>query len=302
MKKVAVYFTAPEEDGYPFNKEEYRESYRDLARMVERKGGQFFIVRGLKTYLGKMTFSRYWKFEQNQFVFHNEPITVDSLYDKGEDFPPDRDVRFLNDPAFDALCSDKEKTALMFPSIVPKTVVAYTPADLPIVLDRLRTDMVVAKPIDGAEGRGIFIESKTDIAKHITQFPYLLQEYIDTSHGIPGLIEGLHDFRMISINGEIVVCYIRTPAAGLRISNISMGGKETEVLLEDIPKDALELYKQVDAKFTQYPQRVYTVDVARDADGTWKLIELNGKPGLSPLSTGENYKQFYEKLVNLLLE
>lgn len=302
MKTVAVYFTDPDYDGYPFTKEEYRDSYRDLARIVAQKGGQFVIVRGLDTYKGKMNFSHYWKFENDDFHFYDEPITVDILYDKGEDFPPDPDVLFLNDPAFDAVCSDKQQTALMFPTIVPKTIIVSSKEELADALDQLKTETVVAKPIDGAEGRGIFIESKQEIQQHVTEFPYLLQEYIDTSGGIPGLVEGLHDFRMISIDGEIVVSYIRIPKEGLLIANISMGGKEIEVLPEDIPKEALELYRMVDQMLSMYPKRVYTVDVARDKSGDWKLIELNGKPGLSPISMGKSYETFYDRLANLLLQ
>lgn len=302
MKTVAVYFTDPDFDGYPFTKDEYREAYRDLARMVGTKGGSFVIVRGLSTYTGNMTFFHYWKFENDDFQFHDEPITVDIIYDKGEDFPPDPDATFLNDPAFDALCSDKEQTALMFPNYVPKTIIVHSAEEMPEALDQLDTDTVVAKPIDGAEGRGIFIESKKEITQHVSEFPYLLQEYIDTTGGIPGLVEGLHDFRMISIDGDIVVSYIRTPKEGLLISNVSLGGTEIEVLPEDIPKEAYELYKVVDAVLSMYPRRVYTVDVALDKSGAWKLIELNGKPGLSPLSMGESYEKFYEKLANLLLQ
>ncbi|UPA22003.1 hypothetical protein K8942_02950 [Candidatus Peribacteria bacterium] len=301
MKTIAVYFTDPHFNGYPFNKEEYRSAYHDLAAMIAEKGGRFVIVRGLDTYREGMTFSRYWAFENDDFRLHDEPISVDMMYDKGEDFVGDANTRFANDPAFDAVCSDKELTAEMFPDLVPVTFVAHAASELDGVLQKIPTDTVVAKPIDGAEGRGIFIESKKDIAKHVTDFPYLIQEFVDTSDGIPGLVDGMHDFRMVCINGEVVVSYIRTPAEGLRISNVSLGGKETEVLIGDIPDEALNMMKIVDAKLSRYPRRIYSADFARGKGGNWRLIELNAKVGLSPLSMGKNYRHFYEKLTDLLL-
>lgn len=301
MKIVAVYFTDPDFAGYPFHEEEYRDAYRDLAKMIIGKGGRFVIVRGIQTYRGGMTFSHYWEFDGRDFTRHEETISADILYDKGEDFRGDDRTVFVNDSEFDAMCSNKEVTARMFPDLVPKTVIVHAAADMDSVLAQIPTEMVVAKPIDGAEGRGIFIEPKEKILNHVTEFPYLIQEFVDTSAGIPGITNGMHDFRMICINGDIVVSYIRTPAKGLLISNVSLGGLETEVLRDDIPEDALHMQKLVDEKLSHFPRRVYSADLARDKTGVWKLIELNAKVGLSPLSAGKSYRNFYEKLTALLL-
>lgn len=66
--------------------------------------------------------------------------------------------------------------------------------------------------------------------------------------------------------------------------------------LEDIPASAREICAKIDAKVSQYPHRIYSVDIALDHDGTWKIIELNSQPGLGmdDYNDGELGKKLFE--------
>jgi len=114
-------------------------------------------------------------------------------------------------------------------------------------------------------------------------------------------IDAMHDLRMVIVNGEIVVSYVRSPAAGKKVSNVAQGGSQTEVPVREIPKEARALAKAVDDVFASYPRRVYSVDCARNKDGVWKLIELNSKPGITRAYEGPDHERFLDLLTDALL-
>src|SRR6185436_9953431 len=140
-----------------------------------------------------------------------------------------------------------------------------------------------------------------EIAQSIHSFPYLIQEFIDTSAGVPGIVEGIHDFRIVAVSGEPVVCYVRTPPPGKKLANVAQGGKEIHVTLDRIPQEALALFQQVDDALARFPKRVYSVDMGRNVDGRWMIIELNSKPGLTPKHWGPDNVRFMELLADTLL-
>ncbi len=300
-KVIAVFFDDPAEDGYPFDSEEYRTSYKELASLIHQKGGRFVIARGQDSYKYGTTFSHYWDFDGKNFYRVNEPITVDVIYDKAASFKADSDAILVNDPVFHMLCTDKSKTADQLGELMPESIIVNSAKDILPALEKIKTDMVVAKPLDGAEGRGVLIQQKKVIAEHIKEFPYILQEFIDTSGGIPGLIDGVHDFRIVCINADIILSYMRKPPGSSLIANVALGGQEIEVLLKDIPAEARAIFAKVNSIFKVYPRRLYSIDMGRDKSGSWKVIELNSQPGLSPLATGKSYEVFYEKLADFLL-
>lgn len=300
MKTIAVFFDKPGYDDYPFDHQEYVEAYHDLAPMIVQRGARFAIVRDQKTYKGNNVFSGYWMFENGTFVRHDEDLEVDVIYDKGH-FVPDASARMSNDRELTDICTDKYRTAREFPELNPKTFLARSKDELIQALANIPVDSyVVAKPVNLEEGIGVMIAPPAEIAESVTQFPYLLQEFIDTSEGIPGIVDGMHDLRMIVVEGEIVVSYIRTPPPGKMTANVSQGGREIEVFPELLPAGAKKIVEDVEKKFSRYANRTYSVDVGRHKDGTWKIIELNAKTGLSPVSKGKHYARFLNRLADVL--
>lgn len=299
MKTIAVFFDAPGYDDYPFNDDYYKVAYHELATLMRAKGGMLVIVRDQKTYLGSNRFSGSWNFDGTTFIRSDEPIIVDLIYDKGH-FMPDADAQMSNDRDMDDICVNKFRTFETFPDLSPLSITVRSKEELHDALPRFG-DMVVAKPLDLEGGKGVIIDKPSAIETSVKDFPYLLQEFIDTSGGIPGLVEGMHDFRMVGVNGTIVTAYIRTPPPGKMTANVSLGGKQIEVDIAKIPDDARALFEKVDTVFSRYPRRAYSVDCARLKDGTWKIIELNSKPAISPLWQGPNHVLYHEALATALL-
>ena len=212
MKSVAVFFDAPGFESYPFDTEEYRTAYHEVGALIQERGGRFFIARGQDTFQGRNMFSGGWEYRDTRFV-ECGPFTVNLIYDKGY-FRTDGASDVLNDRELDTICTDKSKTIALFPELSPKTFTVNDASELRDALSRMNDARVVAKPLDGEEGKGVMIASASEIAAAVTSFPYLIQEFIDTSGGIPGVVEGIHDFRIITIAGDPVLSYVRTPPPG----------------------------------------------------------------------------------------
>ena len=297
---IGVFFDDPKEFDYPFSIELYRIVYRQLAEDVAKKGGCLAIVRSQETYLGKKTFSHAWVDTDGTFVLKKGPLEVDVIWNKGH-LKVDPGENIINDPALDQLCTDKWKAYKTFPDVHPRTLLLKSEKDIATAKVEFAECMVVAKPLDAEGGAGVLIGEASSVLPKILSFPYLLQEFVDTSGGIPGLVEGMHDFRIICIEGEIAICYLRTPPPGEFTANVSRGGREIEVLKNRIPPAALKIFQKVDKHMRIFPHRLYTVDMGLDKDGQWKVFELNSKPGFSPKETGESYVQFFNILSDFLI-
>lgn len=296
-----MFFDAPNYEDYPFHIDEFRIAYHEVAQLVEDNGAAFVIVRSIKTFLGGNRFMGYWAFENGVFVRHEDEIELDLIYDKGM-FVGDADSRLLNNAEMNRICVDKRATIEMFPDLSPKTIEAKSRQELETALSDWPSPMVVAKPVDGAEAQGVVIGSPETVlaAKH--EFPLLVQQYVDTSAGIPGIIDGVGDLRTILVDGEIALTYARRAKEGSLISNVSKGGKEIEVLPEDRPKEAMNIVMAVDKAFVPMSKhRVFCVDLARDVSGAWYIIELNSKPGLSVRNYGVTYPRYQDLLVGALV-
>lgn len=299
INTVAVYFDDPSYDGYPFDNEEYRISYHDLAGAIQQRGGRFAIVRGQESYIGNRTFSCGWIYDGTTFRASSEPLVCDIIYNKGH-FSGDGSEIILNHPDLDAICTDKVRTYELLPNVSPKTVCVAGAEMLPELLEVLRTDRVVGKPTHGEGGHDVHIGSKDTVAQMLRRFPYILQEYVDTSGGIPKLVDGLHDLRVIVVNGTAVQAFIRTPPPGGILPNVAQGGSTHEVNLKDVPEDAMHIVRCVDDQLKCFPNRLYSVDMGRDVSGSWFLFELNSRPALFSRKRGPGFERFQDALVDLL--
>lgn len=299
MKSVAVFFTKPGFDDYPFDGEDYRIVYRTLAEIVTGKGHRFFLVRDPASYKGETTFKGGWEFIDEDFRRTEDDVKANVVYNKGR-ITFDAAANVVTDPELETLCNDKHATNLLFPHLCPRTIVVKTDGEFQRALDQMPSEKIVVKPLDRFGGDGVTIGSRDVVTENNPGYPCIVQEFIDTSRGIPGIMDGLHDFRIICIGGVVAACYIRTPPQGSLVANVSLGGGEITVDVTEIPEGALELFREVDTALSHFPSRVYSVDMGLNADGRWMLIELNDQPG-APGPAQPNCRPYLEKLADFLL-
>lgn len=298
---IAVFFDHPEFDSYPFEPSNlYRDAYEELGRVLQAKGARFAIVRDQKTYINNNRFAGHWLFERDAFQRSEDVLAPDLIYNKGH-FAADAGARTLNVPELDRLCSDKTETYAAFAEFCPQSLLVRTVAQLQRAIDACaQQPLIVAKPPMGEEGKGIVIDTPQHIRTHHPPFPFIVQQYIDTSHGIPGLTDDRHDLRMVVMNGAIISAHMRTPKAGSFLANVAQGGSINDVPVTDIPAGALEILQNVERTLSRFPQRIYALDVCRDSAGRWWIIELNAKPGL-PYRYEEGFAQILDRLADTLI-
>lgn len=301
MRKVGVFFTAPGEYDYPFTSQEYIDCYHQLDDLLAARGAELWIVRDPATYLGGNRFRGSWRYKDGVLTRHEGEIDLDIIFNRGRLMADDK-ATVINEPELEEICTDKFKSYELIPEHCPRTALVKNREEAEAAVKQMRTDSVVAKPLDLEEGHGVFMCPKKDIVAKIPSFPYLIQELLDLSGGIPGIVEGVHDFRIILVRGEVIVAYVRQAKKGSLLANVAQGGKMWEVPREEIPQAALEIVRRVDQKFKRFAQRVYSVDLGLDADGQWKIIELNSKPGLSLMEQDPGAKRYLEVLAELLTE
>jgi glutathione synthase/RimK-type ligase-like ATP-grasp enzyme len=298
MKKIAVFFDHPEAKKYPFNKEEYWTSYQELNQEIQNLGAQLYIVRSQNTYLGNAKFSKSWQFENNDLI-ETGPIIVDVLYDKGG-FTSDGKVALSNTLEIDNICTDKWKTYELLEEFCPKTIVTHNDQEFESGLTAIETKKIVIKPLDQEEGHGVYIGDIEYIKSSPKEYPLLIQEFLDSSAGMPGFVDGIHDFRVALMNGEIVYSFVRTPPPGELLANIARGGTSQVIPEPNIPQEAKDLVFKIDEKMAKFGNRFYGVDMAFTPQGL-RIIELNSKLGLHENNRHPIFIEFKKKLAKYLV-
>ncbi len=302
-KRIAVFFTAPGFDDYPFGDPEFRMAYHQLAQMLTDRGAVFAIVRDPATYRGKGVFSKAWVFRDGTFHVVDAPWQADVIFNKARSssFQP-KDVTVVNTPELERLCTDKWETYQRFPDLFPATLLVQNQQELEWAAKQLNGDRIVTKPLDGEGGEGVHIGPAKEILSRDQTFPLLIQDFLDTSDGIPGIAKGMHDLRIFAIRGVPLRCYVRQPKEGSFLANFQQGGSLFEIPVDSVPADAMTLFQTVDAGLKRFKDRVYCVDMGRGKSGRWALIELNSKPGLDPIdSRYPSAEAFMRRLADLLL-
>lgn len=307
QKTLAIYFSDPEPMGYPFHKEEYFEMYQEIIRAIEKAAIAVFIVRGA-SYQGKGRFNHGWRFESGELKKSTGPIQADLIFNRDDQntIPKIYDCPIINHPDFDELCVDKIKTAELFPEFSPRTAGVHSFKEYKKTITdwSLKPDeRVVLKLNFETEGRGVHVLP----VKKVTEYLYndwnniLMQEFLDSSVGIPGLTTGLHDLRVTVVNGDPINSYIRIPKPGSFLANISQGGTGQSLGLDAVPKTVLAMVSAITAKVRRYYPLLYAADFMNSPAG-FKLIELNSRPGIQHPKWSDTYKKFNDAIVRMLVE
>ncbi len=180
---------------------------------------------------------------------------------------------FVNHPRLSFLASDKYEAYRAFPDLIPQTFLASELEEA----RRTFSGRVVTKPRFGAHGRGVEIR---DIAE-IDSLPedFIVQRFVDSTAGIPGLTEGAHDLRLVLVNDVIADTYIRFSKSGL-ISNVSRGGTMKMLDTDALPASVVSVARRVDAHFSAFVPRIYSIDFMIEGGERPWVGEFNYAPGI----------------------
>ena len=308
MTRVGIY-VAPirEETGPKFSGRYYDIAYKDLFAKIIALGATPILVHSAeKTYKSKGVFSEYWEVSLVSgapvFEKRTDSIQLGFLYDKAR-FPYS-DMRMLNPPMVRDICANKYLSYLFASEHHEETYMARKDQELEVL--RLgwtgRPDQRVAiKELDSNGGNKVYVGAFKDYDKGL-DFPVIIQGFIDTTGGCPGLAEGMHDVRVAAYNGEVIHGLVRRPGGGSLKSNMQYGGESTALYVRQIPAELKRIIKDLDRKLEQYGDRYFSADFGYNGD-SWKLFELNAYPGLATVETdGEATEEYMQLLAEHLIQ
>lgn len=131
------------------------------------------------------------------------------------------------------------------------------------------------------------------------KYPAILQEFIDSSVGIPGLTPSVHDIRIVMIEDQPSLILLRTPAPGDHRAGLSFGASSYFPNEQQLPLSIKNLIYYVDSNLREYPGRLYSIDCAMSPTGP-KIIELNKAPAFWPSREDPHIESFNKKLAEHL--
>jgi hypothetical protein len=280
--------------------------YMRFFELCRKQGWNAFVLTR-KTYMGNGIFEGVWKFDDGKFERVVKPVKIDLVYDRcaGVKFPPpgDNSLIWVNNLQFKILAWDKWAAYNEIGEYMPKTILLENEDEIPGALDQIKTDLVVLKPFNGLKGFGVFIgpkEAARDFRFNEKYKRYIVQEFVDTREGITGITKGMHDLRIVIVNGEVVWCHVREPVGDSFLANAAQGGNLTEVDYEKVPESVKSVVTKVSKSFLEkYDNPIYSLDFGIDKDGLPKIFEINDQMGF-PRWEMKNRENFLISLIDNL--
>lgn len=286
---------------YPLNTPQYLQSYRDFFRLAQSKFN-IFIVRGKRYYLGQGSFFHGYLFGGGRLKKFNNKIRAKIIYNKGDLYSNGgKNWHIINRQGLRKLAEHKFTTYKSFKKICKSTYLIKSKDDFKKYIKRIKTKKVVFKPALGFEGRGIMISNKSALLKKIKKFDGLLQEFLDTSKGIPNICPSQHDLRVLIMNGKIVQAYVRIPKKGSLLANVAQGGRLKEIRIKSIPGSALKIVNHIDNQLKKFGDRIYSIDLGFENNKPY-LFEINDRPGLPYKKWKMYYNKWHRALLRTLLK
>jgi glutathione synthase/RimK-type ligase-like ATP-grasp enzyme len=282
---VGIYFKDPEITDDPLAKEKFRFAYYELIRELKLLGIEAVIVRGQGTYVGGTTFSRHWvagNSSSPDAYRERGQITVDIIFNRGRlTFDEHVTERVINHPQVQMVAQDKIAMWRLFGDMQAPSRVVTASADFAKLEEN---KPYVAKVPISKGGEGVVIGFRQDLPAQFAaaDYPLLVQDFIETKGGYPGIISGRHDIRVLVAGGDII-------GFAVRPRDVQPDGTQQRswvLPVSAIPAGLLDMTRTIDKAFG-HKNRFYSADYFY-SDGKWYMIEINATPGLIPHNRGRH--------------
>lgn len=294
----------------PFSNKDYQYSYEYFYALCQKNGIQMYRASYDWYDHKKHLFKHAWVYEgENANWKRVKNIRPDLIYDKTkarlEVYYKKELIRkkcfFINDLAFTRIIDDKLITSFIFDKWSKKSWLIENVNDLKEISRYIKSNKIVLKPISESGGKDIKIIEKRDISKikGIVK-PYIAQEFIDSSSGVPGISHTLHDLRLVCVNDKVVYSYIREPKRGSFLANLAQGGSLKIVPKELLPKSLSSIFRYANEIFATFDPRIYSIDFMFDKNKKPWIVELNSMPGLYFTPNEKPYMmEMYQELLKV---
>lgn len=315
MKKVLVLFGNSElKNTVSFSKKSIQNSYEYFYRLAKEKGIQMYRASYNWYDYEKHIFKYAWTYEDGDGWKCVHSIKPDLVYDKikaGAEIYYKKELiakkyPFINNLRFTCILDDKLITSMIFRKWSKKSWIVNNSEKLQKILPKIKTRRIVIKPISESGGTNVqIIQKEKALEKMIfnTNYNYIVQEFINSSFGVPGVSNCMHDLRIVFVNNKISYAYIREPKEGSYLANLSQGGSLSIVPKDQIPHSLTPIIRYVDDVFETFNPRIYSIDFMFDENKRPWIIELNSRPGLYFNSQEKPYMlNLYQELIDIFLK
>jgi len=260
----------------PFFHERYNKDYASLLATGKKYNLHIFLAP--YTVYKNSTFQKAWVYKKKWLKVSN--VKLNAVLDKVDGDQGfalkrkiDQQLPLINRFTLDVLCTDKWLLYKKWKQYFPFTALGN---DLKSIR-KIKSDLLIAKPITGASGKGIKIIKKDayrKLSKH-----YIVQNLINGGKILNR--KGQHDYRVLMGNNHPIYSTLRVPVKKKYISNVGQGGEEFYYPPNKIPKKILKLVKIIDHDLKKYYPRLYSIDFMVNEQGQPFILELNSRPGLT---------------------
>ncbi len=310
IKKVLILYTANIDNSKPFFDLTIKDDMEKLFAEGKEAGIKFYRALPFWFDLNKKHFEKAWSLKKGKWKIVNS-IKPDIVFDKCK-YTQELGIiknqiasafKFVNDPLFDEITSNKFITYCFFSDFMAKSYLVRNTNDLNKKIDSLKCNKLVLKPVIGSKGRGIRILTRSKIKNIKVEETSLLQEFIDSSNGIKNIVNSTHDLRIVVFNNKVFGAYIRVPKKGCLLANIAQGGRRIIIKKKDIPPIVVKIVKKIILRFNNFGNLFYSADFIFDKRQKPYLIEINSRPAFS---IGDEYSRkffnnYYKKIINYFL-
>lgn len=231
-------------------------------------------------------FERGWQYQNGSWTLVKKKIKPNIVMNKwafGYDQVPflrqlNQAFLTVNPWELDLLCSDKLLTNITFADTAVPTVFIRNNRQLLEKTKHFRSSEIVIKPRNAHGGEGIQIVQKKSLESVDIATPSIAQAFIDTRKGIPGIMKGIHDFRILYAGEKPFMTFIRIPKKGERLCNFAQGASAQFVPLSKMPKKLKPITQTILRHLEVFPYKLFSVDFFFNNAITPYLVELNAKP------------------------
>ena len=297
MKKIVVIYKG--NDWYrdvPFKNLATRAAFEDWHTRSQKHGFEMYRSSIDWYDTEKNVFSKAWAYRDGTWLKISKPIKPSLIFDKLRSshnynlfdlkMAINKNVKIFNNPLFRSITDNKLGQYMLFARFMPNSYLANSKREYLGALAKIKTKMVVVKPLYGSGGFGIFIGPKSDaIRKQRLKYPLLVQEFI-TGAGIPNFTPKGHlaDLRIIYFDHKIIYSLSRIARKGSLFTNFHQGAEAVLVPRNKIPRSALAMSKEIVAQLAVFPEANYSLDFIFDKKGKPYLVEMNTTPGFDLLN------------------
>ncbi len=295
----------------PPKDKKYRECYEYMYELAKKHGVR--LVRASNSWYDekKRVFKHAWTYEKEKGWFTIGETKPDLVWDKMNASTENDEFRFviakafkiINDPLFAQTINNKFLSSLFFKEFIPQTIYLDKTTDVKNVAKKIKSDKIVFKPLTKSGGSGIIIVKHNEIAKIKINDPYLAQEFIETDGGIKNITNDRHDLRLTFVNEKLIYAYIRTPAKGKLLANVSQGGSMAIVPIDKLPESIKPILKLNEKLFADFNPRIYTIDLMFGPKQKPYVVEMNARPGVYFYPDQKRWQdRFYMAMIDVFKE